>query len=351
MDKVLNGIRASVTELASRASISQNRAFAAWYAITFYNVDEDDALEAAAADGGNDQGVDIVFSDDANQEIVVLQAYYPGSESKTTPRAKWDALTASLPFVQQPKNFADAGRPDLAELLENAKKDHQDYPLAVGLISLGQSSISISRAKAALESTGAYGGVTFSYFFQDEIIDKYKALIEAENGIPEDVLSFCGAYFEDSGEYGRAWIGSVSAAELRRLYETHHDRLFAGNIRLYLGVRKGGINEQISRTATSTPGIFWALNNGITIVADSIEPISVRRLSGMAHDDKLQLKRFSIVNGCQTTSSLVRLPKAPDAKVLARVIAAKGGLRNDIVRFNNSQNAIKIWTVRAVDSV
>ena len=36
---------------------------------------------------------------------------------------------------------------------------------------------------------------------------------------------------------------------------------------------------------------------------------------------------------------------------MARVIAAKAQLRNEIVRYNNSQNAIKIWTVRAADDV
>jgi AIPR protein len=65
----------------------------------------------------------------------------------------------------------------------------------------------------------------------------------------------------------------------------------------------------------------------------------------------LSLRRFSIVNGCQTTSSLVRADAGPTAKVLARVIAAKAGLKNEIVRYNNSQNAVKIWTVRAADDV
>jgi hypothetical protein len=36
---------------------------------------------------------------------------------------------------------------------------------------------------------------------------------------------------------------------------------------------------------------------------------------------------------------------------LARIIAAKTGLKNEIVRYNNSQNAVKIWTVRAADDV
>jgi len=59
---------------------------------------------------------------------------------------------------------------------------------------------------------------------------------------------------------------------------------------------------------------------------------------------------FSIVNGCQTTSSLVRAPEGL-SEGDGGVIAAKSGLRNDIVRYNNSQNAVRIWTVRAADDI
>ncbi len=116
---------------------------------------------------------------------------------------------------------------------------------------------------------------------------------------------------------------------------------------MFLGTRKGGINEQIIKTAKTAPGNFWALNNGITIVADNVELESENNEEGST----LKLKRFSIVNGCQTTSSLVRADADSSAKVLARVIAAKQGLKNEIVRYNNSQNAVRIWTVRASDDI
>lgn len=64
-----------------------------------------------------------------------------------------------------------------------------------------------------------------------------------------------------------------------------------------------------------------------------------------------RLKRFGIVNGCQTTSSLVQAKASSKAKVLARVIAAKSSIRTDIVRYNNSQNAVKIWSVRSADNI
>jgi hypothetical protein len=55
-------ITASVEELARRAGTSADQAFAAWYAINFLDVDEDDALDAASVDGGEDQGIDFLLN-------------------------------------------------------------------------------------------------------------------------------------------------------------------------------------------------------------------------------------------------------------------------------------------------
>jgi len=83
----LQDILTSIDELAARGKISRSRAFAAWFAIVFFDIDEDDALESAAADGGNDQGIDIAFADASSEEIVVLQAHCPENFSKKTRRA------------------------------------------------------------------------------------------------------------------------------------------------------------------------------------------------------------------------------------------------------------------------
>jgi hypothetical protein len=342
--KDLADILGSIDELAERGGIPRSRAFAAWFAINFFYQDEDEALEAAASDGGNDQGIDIAFADDNSQEIVIIQAYFPEKTDKKTPKNKWDAITASLPYINDPGKLTNT-RPDLAETLANLRHAHPDYALAVGLISMALHSPEVEHSVSAHQDDAKNTTVSFFYFSQEDIVARYKTLVSTERGIPEGVLNFSGGHVEDRGDYGRAWFGSVSAAELQRLHKEHQDDLFAGNIRLFLGARKGGINEQIIKTAKESPGSFWALNNGITIVADTAQPVE--------HSDgtALKLTRFSIVNGCQTTSSLVQAKAPSEAKVLTRVIAAKASIRTDIVRYNNSQNAVRIWSVRAADDL
>ncbi|WP_126283590.1 AIPR family protein [Burkholderia stagnalis] len=339
----LTDILASVSELASRAGISTHRAFTAWYAINMHDLDEDDALSSAAMDGGNDQGIDLVFADDSTRTIYVIQGHCGDNHGKMTPKSKWSDVVSAIPFFEDTDSLREAGRDELADQIDSVKTDNSEYSIALGLLSFGKRNPSIAKAVDVTRKSKTFNKYQFFYLPQEEVQDQYNALVESERGIAEDRLTFSGEIIDDSGEYGRAWIGNVSAKELIRLHKTYSNQLFAGNVRLFLGSRKGGINEQIIKTASETPGLFWALNNGVSIIADTA-------LKSNQPKNTLTLRRFSIVNGCQTTNALTQADASEDCKVLVRVIAAKDAVKNDVVRFNNSQNAIKIWTVRAVDS-
>ena len=61
------------------------------------------------------------------------------------------------------------------------------------------------------------------------------------------------------------------------------------------------------------------------------------------------------MNGCQTTVSLSKaIEKSPEAgksQVLVRVVGAKKALLTDIVRYNNTQNPVKLSAVRLLDPI
>ncbi|WP_434348899.1 AIPR family protein [Myxococcus virescens] len=343
-DELTEEIRESVAELARRAGVTPERAFAAWYAINMLDVDEDDALEAAALDGGEDQGVDFLYTDHINERVIILQAHYPKNIKSATPKSKWDSLATAVPHLDRPDFFRSAGRPELATAAEEAKEHIDSFEVLLGTVSMAVRSDQISRSLQALETSARFEPYRFFYDHQQTVLERFRSAKAGSRSVPEDTLQFEGGKcFETEGEYGHAWVGSVAASELARLYKTHGDRLFSRNVRLFLGTRKGGINEQIVETAKNAPGKFWALNNGITIVADTARTLK--------KDGNFKITRFSIVNGCQTTVSLVRAGAPADAKVLTRLVAANQGVIGDIVRFNNTQNAVKIWTVRAADKI
>ncbi len=338
---IINDIYASIDALALRGNTTRQKAFAAWYATTFLSADEDEVLDLASMDGGEDQGIDLIYVDTTSSQIYVLQSHCPENTTKKTPIVKWDAVVASVAAYETPEIFKTQGRSDIYNHLVSTKEAYKDFDVIFGLVSFGDASKQVQTKLSATKKSPSFNEYDFFYNSAPEIVSKYKSLIEDEDNVTKDEIVFKGPIIQHNDKFGKAWFGTVSAKELIRLHKSYKTELFAGNVRLFIGSRKGSINEQIIKTAKNQPGLFWALNNGISIVANAVEEDGKDK-------SKLILHRFSIVNGCQTTSCLATAA-AENADVLVRVIAASSSVVSDIVRFNNSQNAVKIWAVRSVD--
>jgi hypothetical protein len=335
----------AIDAVAKRGGITRDRAITAWYATTLLGVDEDEAIDAASVDGPEDAGCDFIYIDNDQEAIYVLQGYVSDRPERSAGIKKWNALTAAVANVRDPISFRHAGRIDIFERLVDI--DLSSYALAFGLVTLAAKSDQIARQRETTVRSKTYGPeATFFYETQESLYDKFLIARAADRNVPEDTITFTGPVAEVKGDFGQAIVGAVPASELARLHGEYQNRLFEGNVRLFIGQRKGGINEKIVETAQSRPGDFWALNNGITIVADSYEGVT---------ETKYIIRRFSVVNGCQTTVSLSRaidgLKEAGAAQVLVRVVGAKKALLTDIVRFNNTQNPVKLSAVRLLDPI
>lgn len=335
----------AIDGLARRGGISRDKAITAWYATTLLGVDEDDAIDAASVDGPEDGGCDFIYIDDDQESIYVLQGYVADRSERAAGLKKWNSLVGAVANIKDPISFKLAGRVDVYDRLKDS--DVSAYTLVFGLVSLAAKSDQIARQRESATRSKAYGSdITFFYEHQESLYDKYLIARAADRTVPEDSITFSGSVAELRGEFGQAIVGTVTASELARLHQKHKNQLFEGNVRLFIGERKGGINEKMVETAGARPGDFWALNNGITIVANSFEGTT---------ENRYLLRQFSIVNGCQTTVSLSRAieqnPEASKSQVLVRVVAARKTLLTDIVRYNNTQNPVKLSAVRLLDPI
>lgn len=335
----------AIDVFARRGAISRDRAITAWYATTLLGVDEDEAIDAASVDGPEDAGCDFIFIDDDQETIYILQGYVSDRPERSASIKKWNALVAAVSSIKDPISFKHAGRLDIYDRLR--ENDIQNYNMVFGLVTLATKSDQIARQRETTFRSKIYGSeATFFYEYEDTLYDKYLIAKAADRNVPNDTLKFNGHVAEIKGDFGQAIVGSINASELARLHEKYKNSLFEGNVRLFIGNRKGGINEKIVDTAENRPGDFWALNNGITIVAESFEGET---------ETKYSIRHFSIVNGCQTTVSLSKaIEKSKDAgksQVLVRVVAAKKALLTDIVRYNNTQNPVKLSAVRLLDPI
>jgi hypothetical protein len=142
-----------------------------------------------------------------------------------------------------------------------------------------------------------------------------------------------------------SWVFSMRGDRIAELFERAGPRLFARNIRGFMGVQTA-VNRGMVATLKTEPERFFYYNNGITIVCDEAE-----RKSSQSKDI-LQVGNPQIINGQQTTRTLAAFPQnAAKGSVLVKVIQVPrlaGGnseafeeLVSRIVAGTNWQNAIR----------
>ena len=151
------------------------------------------------------------------------------------------------------------------------------------------------------------------------------------------------------------FAGFVNANEL---IETLNDddgnfksHLTEGNVRFFLGEDKK-INSSIIESALdeSKASIFWAMNNGLTIIGDSIEPLDARGFS---------VSNPQIVNGCQTIHCLDIAYKKDGKnnlpmplKVFVKLVKTENpDVQTEIISATNSQNQVKSASLKANDNI
>lgn len=147
-------------------------------------------------------------------------------------------------------------------------------------------------------------------------------------------------------------ICTVPASEIARIVnEDKNGYIFDMNIRKYLGNR-GKVNQEILTTCSNADEsyAFWFLNNGITIVCDTVDPVTD------PDNPHIKIKNMQIVNGCQTSSSLAKAAEdgdlKKDTKVLLRIYqTGDNDLISKIVLTTNNQNKISGRNLRSNDPI
>jgi hypothetical protein len=347
-------LRREVREIAERLDISESRAFAVWYGKIALRLDEQEALEAASYDGGNDRGADFFFVDDEWERVIVLQWKYYASSSKTPKAGDLTQLFNVPDELSDPQDLRDDGREDLAEAaqaLEEARA--RGHAIDLRFLYPGVRDSSRDREPTRLVRSFNRKRSDEEIIAQLVRLDDLEIAYEDYKGSADRVQQGRvelerADFLEEEGPYGKSYVATIPGSSLASLYNQHGNRLFDQNVRLFLGTRKGSVNAGIRETLgdTSERGNFWAYNNGITVVARGVN----------ANHEKgyLDLTDFSIVNGCQTTVSIAEASAtaAKEVSVVARVIAAEDPeLVDKIIRYTNSQTPINVWDISARDKL
>jgi AIPR protein len=145
----------------------------------------------------------------------------------------------------------------------------------------------------------------------------------------------------------RTIVAVVKANTLVNLYRKERERIFAVNIRSFLG--RKGINKDIVATANQHPDSFFYFNNGVSAICTDIDFDE--------ENGHFRGENFQVINGAQTIGALKSAKDlSSETEVLLRItrgesVKTEKGFNADVIRFNNTQNIIKSSDFRSNDPI
>lgn len=338
-----------ISSISKTFAIPEHQAFAVWFATVGWELSKDDAYDALSVEGPNEKGMDLFWVDHPNQRVFLAQCKYSKRGTQKPKVKDLESLLSSTDWLSSPQALEREGRPELvAAAKEFCDVINKDYSVFFYFVYCGQKDENIDKRIRVFNSNpdnekrgriGIHFDINLLEASYEELRGKGKRIKQADVIVDKKVL-------EVSGTFGKGLITSIKGSQLANLYSLYGDKLFARNIRGWLGARRGSVNAGIINTIENKKdrGNFWAYNNGITIVCDDYK-----------HDPQtgqLTLFNFSIVNGCQTTVAINRSVKqtvTDDVFLLARIISPPEASIDQIIQFTNSQNLIRRWDLVSQD--
>ncbi|MDO5156631.1 MAG: AIPR family protein [Eubacteriales bacterium] len=150
--------------------------------------------------------------------------------------------------------------------------------------------------------------IVFGYDIEHEILEVENPREYVEDGMlaidsPGNVLTY--------GDE-KSIIVNVSAKSVKALYELYSYRgLFSQNLRYY--VKNAKVDDNIILSMQEKPDNFWYYNNGIIIICDAYD----------FDGQELRIKKFSIINGGQTTKLIGETDFDTDFYVQCKLVKNK----------------------------
>lgn len=165
-----------------------------------------------------------------------------------------------------------------------------------------------------------------------------------------DKIGLTGWLLREGGK--TSVIGVTTVQSLVNLHRAHGIGLFSRNIRNGLGIRRSDVNKAIIDTLREKPEDFEFLNNGVTIIADRIEPKATK--DGIK---SIKLTAMSVINGAQTVSSAAAFMKdtphhdISKACVQVTLIQSNGAREfgDAVTKARNHQNVVNAANFVALD--
>jgi hypothetical protein len=365
----LDQLRTELDAFAEQCpKVSEDNLFVTWFLRAYLTENDEDAIKAVSGASG-DKGIDGILTDNSARVVYVIQAKYRRARfEKPEPRSGVIDFAAIAQTIYDPDNntfgeFLKGMDAVAAEMLRDARRRilKDGFRGVLIFVTLGRCSTSLERdarqtvRRASPEcSIELLDGRRCLVLLQDYLdgaappIPTLDVPIESSRGVK--VNGVLQRY--DTENRMESWVFSSKGDSIASMFEIGGRRLFARNIRGFLG-EGTPVNESMAETLRTQPEYFFYYNNGITIICDRAEKISHKGT------DVMRVSNPQVINGQQTSRVLSEAAHSQDASVLVKIIQVPRdplktdshfeGLVGRIVQATNWQNAIRPADLMAND--
>ncbi|MDU4731781.1 AIPR family protein [Finegoldia magna] len=339
-----NQIKESLNEIKEINEYENlSKAFIHWYLKNHLFMDDQEIGECII-DGSGDNGIDAIILNEEEKELTVMQFKFPvTSKGINEEISQGDILKTINGFnILINKSSTSESNSQFKEY-KNKISDIDIFKFNIQFISFNKG-IEATANKELIDNFAKnfkkdFGSELNMKVHEKSTISNIYEKINRKNNL-EINLSYkqlTSAYDIESMNI-KSYVGLVNSKDLILSIEEYIETIFDENIRLYEG--KTTVNNSIKSTASDPKEseMFYFYNNGITIICD--------KASNSPNKLSVSLKGVSIVNGCQTVTSIYELYKKSKLQsgvdILTRIIEISDyNERMKITEFLNSQNPIK----------
>ena len=323
---------------------TESTAFLHWFLVNIYRLEKME-VDNIICDGHGDKGIDGIYVNDNEGCIDIFQSKIVQRDTKTLGDTQLKEFIGSLYQLETQDGINSIIENTGNTQLKNLLRDNQEKLLSSDYSVRGifiTNATKDSNANSLLETISS--SIKLEVWDKPEITRMYvpsEKAISATSELSFDVFGWDYSEF-NVDNVARVVIASIRATEIVKMDGIHNQQLFDLNLRKSLGKTK--VNKDIFQSIENQleHNNFLLYNNGITIICGNLD---------VSEQDKIKIKDYAVVNGCQTVSCLYtkKYKLTEDLRILARIIEIKSNseLISKITYNTNNQNGIKIRDFRS----
>jgi AIPR protein len=253
---------------SERESIFLSRGLAALALKILAEIPSEEAA-SSVTDGWQDNGLDAIHYHSQERTLYVIQAKWKRNGSGSIERGEAQKFIKGFQDLVNARfeRFNDKIKLRKREIEDSLEDARTRFMLVI--VHTGQQGLSdvVQRDFQDLldELNDTSEIVTLRELRQSNL---HSAVVQGMQGEPINVDVAMHEWGQTQEPY-KAYYGQVAATDIAGWWNQYYPRLFAPNIRMFLG--DTSVNETLIETIAGDPEKFWYFNNGITALCSSIE--------------------------------------------------------------------------------